>query len=209
MLNAMRELALLELNRRFGLNGASLDQLRHEHGQDIAPLLVEASEKINRVYLLQAVPGQPGVVRMWSEELDDDKRRRLPFNKPSGSQSPAIGPVLKRTYKPKDRPPFGPSLRIQRTTQDAFDALAGSQTPWSSYFQEAGQALFYNARLAYQEQICQTGDGAADPHPLAAAIRLIPDKETVFVSVADAQGRWPGDCPEYHAYLAHALADIK
>ena len=98
MISAIRELALLELNRRFQRHETPLEQLRQEHGKEIAPLLVEASAKISRAYLLQRVPEQANTVRMWVEELDEDKSRRLPFNKPSGSQSAAIGPVIKRTY---------------------------------------------------------------------------------------------------------------
>lgn len=45
MLETMRELALLELNHRGGENGAGLDEIRAQHGAQLAPLLVEASEK--------------------------------------------------------------------------------------------------------------------------------------------------------------------
>ena len=54
MLDAMRNLVLLELNRRFGTHSADLAQLRRDHGAEVASLLVEAAEKIPRVYLLQA-----------------------------------------------------------------------------------------------------------------------------------------------------------
>jgi CRISPR-associated protein Csh1 len=61
MLEAMRELALLELNHRSGESGIGLDQIRARHGEQLTPLLVEDSEKVPRVYLLQAVQDQPGV----------------------------------------------------------------------------------------------------------------------------------------------------
>ncbi len=54
MLDAMRNLVLLELKRRFGTHSADFAQLRKKHGPEIAQLLVEAGEKIPRVYLLQA-----------------------------------------------------------------------------------------------------------------------------------------------------------
>ena len=85
MINEMRELALLDLNHRFGCNGLTMEEIRKEYGKELAPLLVEASEKIARVYLLQEVSDKPGTVRMWSEELDEDKRLCLPFNRPSGA----------------------------------------------------------------------------------------------------------------------------
>jgi len=209
MLGAMRELALLELNRRCGENGLGLPEIRARHGEQLAPLLVESAEKVARVYLLQAIPNQPGTVRMWSEDLDDAKRRRLPFNKPSGAQSPALGPVFKRTSKPRDNPPCGPSLKIQNTTAKEFSTQAEADAVWGCYFQEVCAVLFESAVLCHVDAVHSVGHGQTDPHVLAAAIRLIPEKETVFLSVVDAEGHWPGDRPEYQAYLAHALASIK
>lgn len=209
MLAAMRELALLELNRRCGESGIGLSDIRARHGQQLAPLLVEASEKVPRVYLLKALPNQPGVVRMWVEDLDDAKRQRLPFNKPSGSQSAALGPVIKRVSKTKEKPPYGPNLKTQNTTAKAFMVQAGNSSPWSNYFQEVCTVLFQSQTLIYGGTTYPVGPGQADQHVLAAAIRLIPEKKTVFLSVVDMDERWPGDRAEYHAYLAYALADIK
>ncbi|RNE91167.1 TM1802 family CRISPR-associated protein [Marichromatium sp. AB31] len=208
MFGAMRELALLELNRRCGETALGLSEIRARHGEQLAPLLVEAAEKVARVYLLQAVPGQPDMVKMWVEDLDEDKRLRLPFNKPSGAQSSALGPVFKRTSKPKGNPPFGPSLKIQKTTAKDFGAQAKADAVWSDYFREICAILFEKNELRYGDAVYPIG-GQADPNILSAAIRLIPEKETVFLSVVDSEGRWPGDRPEYQAYLAQALASIK
>lgn len=208
MFGAMRELALLELNRRCGETALGLPEIRARHGEQLAPLLVEAAEKVARVYLLQAVADQPGMVKMWVEDLDEAKRLRLPFNKPSGAQSPALGPVFKRTSKPKDNPPCGPSLKIQNTTAKEFSAQAKADAVWRDYFRETCAILFEGTALRYGDAVYPIGE-EADPHILAAAIRLIPEKETVFLSVVDAEGRWPGDRPEYQSYLAQALASIK
>ena len=54
MLDTMRNLVLLELNRRFGTHSPDLAQLRRDHGAEVASLLVVAAEKIPGVYLLQA-----------------------------------------------------------------------------------------------------------------------------------------------------------
>ncbi len=209
MIYAMRELALLELNRRLKTDGENLATLRQTHGLGLAPLLVEASENLAKVYLLQADPNQRGHVRLWVEQLDDAKRLRLPFNRPSGSQSAAIGPVLKRTSKPKDTPPYGPSQKIQNTTRLAFEQLAHSNTAWAAYFREVCTVLFSATQLHYGGQVIEVGDGHDDPHALAAAVRLIPDKETVFLAVVDAQDRWPGERSDYQLYLAAELAKIK
>ncbi len=209
MINEMRELALLDLNHRFGCSACTLDTIRMEHGQEIAPLLVEASEKIPRVYLLQEISGQTGAVRMWSEDLDDNKRLRLPFNKPSGAQSAAIGPVIKRTFKKDANPPYGPTLKIQNTTKMSFENHSNENYQWNVYFKEICNILFNCSTLYYNAQTYEVGNDKQDCHLLAAALRLIPDKETVFLSVADNAGRWPGDRVDYQAYLAHSLAEIK
>lgn len=211
MLEAMRELALLELNRRFGSvdKTLSMPDLRRKHGASLSPLLVEAAEKIPRVYLLQADHEQQGMVRMWSEEMTEDKVGRLPFNRPSGSQSGAIGPVLKRSYKKGQSPPYGPTPKIQETTRKDFNQLAAGSTPWAGYFRKISDLLFKPGTLLFNDDRHETGPGFELPHPLAAALHHIPETSTVFVAAVDGQGRWPGDRPEYQQYLAQTLADIK
>ncbi len=209
MLETMRELTLLELNHRYGESEATFEAIRIRHGPQLAPLLVEALEKIPFVYLLQAHPTQPGVVRMWVEDLLDDpkKQQRLPFNQSGGSQAAALGPVFKRTCKPGGI--SGPSIKVQNTTAKKFMAQAGSGQPWSGYFQEVQQLLFQSQALSYNDTVYPVGAAQVDPHVLAAAIRLIPENRTVLLSVVDAEQRWPGDREDYQAYLAHSLADSK
>lgn len=205
MIREMRELAILELSRRFGTAAENLGALRQTHGERLAEYLVEAGEKISKVYLLQAIG--PGTVRMWAEDLDDRKRRRLPFNKPSGSQSAAIGPVLKRTFKRDARPPYGPTPKIQKTTQESFEVLSKETTFWAPYFGDVCEVLFRARTLQFDGKTM--GVPSTEGTALNLALSLIPEKETVFLSVADAAGRWPGDRPEYHAYLAETLAETK
>ncbi|HRF44650.1 MAG TPA: TM1802 family CRISPR-associated protein [Candidatus Competibacteraceae bacterium] len=203
MLETMRELALLELNHRCGETNLSLDEIRTRHGEHLTPLLVEDSEKIPRVYLLQAVPEQPGVVKMWMEDLDAAKAGRLPFVM---SRVAAIGPVMKRTYKKADGT-TGPTLNTQLLTEKSFAERGQDQSSWGIYFKEIHEILFRSHTLIFSGKSHLVGDGQTDPHVLSAAIRLIPEKKTVFLSVLDSARRWPGDCPEYHAYLAQTLAD--
>jgi CRISPR-associated protein Csh1 len=209
MLEAMRELALLDLNHRCKQSGLDLTAIREQHGEQLAPLLVEAAEKVARVYLLQRDPDQLQLVKMRVEDLDEKKRRRLPFNKPSGAQSPALGPVFKRTSKPKEIPPCGPSLKVQNTTAKEFIAQSQSAAVWSGYFNEVCATLFNSTALEFGDHTYPVGEQQRDPHVLAAAIRLIPEKETVFLAVVDLKGNWPGDRSEYQIYLAQGLAQIK
>lgn len=204
MLETMRELALLELNHRAGENGVGLDEIRVRHGEHLTPLLVEDSEKIPRVYLLQNMSSQSGAVKMWMEDVDVAKARRLPFVM---SRVAAVGPVMKRTRKADGT--TGPTLNTQSLTEKSFAERGQDQSSWGSYFKEIHEILFRSHTLIFSDKSHLVGAGQTDPHVLAAAIRLIPDKGTVFLSVLDKAGRWPGDCPEYHAYLAQTLADIK
>ena len=75
MLNTMRTLALLDLNWRFGTQDWPFSELRKAHAAELAPLLVEAADKIAKVYLLQADRKDPNLVRMWGEDLTENKAK--------------------------------------------------------------------------------------------------------------------------------------
>ena len=177
MLEAMRELALLELNHRCGQSGINLDEIRAGYGEYLTPLLVEDSEKIPRVYLLQTVSDQPGAVKMWMEDVDAAKARRLPFVM---SRVAAIGPVMKR--RKVDGLP-SPTLNTQALTEKSFAKRGQDQSSWGAYFKEMHKILFRSHTLIFSDKSHLVGAGQTDPHVLAAAIRLISEKGTVFLSV--------------------------
>jgi len=199
VLSEMRELAVLELNRRLGTEGCGLAELRESHASELARSLVESGDTVERVYLLQR-GDDDGAVRMWVEELDDDKRARLPFNQGTGARSPALGPVLKRTFKKGKQPPYGPTPNTQRVTRKRFEALADGESEWAEYFAEVCEVLFRGRSLIYQEQ--RSDVATADQTILNLALASIDEKSTVFVAVVDSEGRWPGDRPAYRRYLA-------
>ncbi|MBB1126683.1 TM1802 family CRISPR-associated protein [Thiospirillum jenense] len=201
MLAEMRELALLELNARCNQTGLSLGVIRKQHGEYLTPLLVEDSEKIAIVYLLQAVSEQPGVVKLWSEEITPIKAPKLPFVM---SRVAAFGPIMKRTFQNGEP---GPTLNTQALTAKSFAERGQQNTQWAAYFREMHNTLFCSQTLVFADQSYSIGAGQIDPHILAAALRLIPEKKTVFLAVLDSTGRWPGECSEYHAYLSQTLAN--
>ena len=147
MLNAMRALALLDLNRRFGTQDQPLSELRKTHAGELAPLLVEAADKIAKVYLLQADPADPDVVRVWGEALTEEKAGLLPFNRPSGARSATIGPVFKRSWTPNKAPKYSPSDKTLNNTDAAFTSLAKGDTLWASQFAEVRLVLFAIRKL--------------------------------------------------------------
>lgn len=208
MINDMRQLALIKLNYEFHHDEhLDISQLRQQHAKELAQYLVENVEKIPRVYVLSPVSGKENTVRLSSLELDEEKRQRLPFVKPSGSQSAAVGPVIKRTFKSKEKPPYGPTAKILNSSLKEFIKLATTPSPWQSYFQKIVAILNSQILLFEQEHSISAGSSV-----LIKAVELINEKETVFLTVAtDQNGQefWPGDRSEYHEYLAHELANIK
>jgi CRISPR-associated protein Csh1 len=186
----------------------SLSALRSKKGKEIASLLVENPEKIKRLYILKPVFGDSSRVQLSVEEFKNQER--VPFVKPSGAQSGAIGPALKRTAsKKKGLLETGPSLKIQNTTLKQFYALSQEQSPWSSYFREIYTILSAEI-LCFNTEEIKVGEGQQDEHLLAATIRIIPDeKDTVLLTVADSEGRLPGERAEYQMYLTHVLAQVK
>lgn len=209
MLNEMRELALQHLlNDCKELPTENLALIREKYSQTLFPLLVEDSEKVERVYVLapQEKDGQM-IIKMHVEDLgtDKEKSKKLPFIKPTGAQSPAVGPILKRTNKPKEQPPYGPSPKILRTTLTAFEKLASANLPWSNYFQETVTVLNSNI-LEYQDK---TYTLESEQSILEQAFSIIDERKTVFLAITDKTGKLPGDRQEYLDYLAHEMAEIK
>lgn len=204
MISAMRNLALTELRYRFKEKEVKMSELRRQHGAELRPVLVESSEKISRVYVLQKDPNRPDVVRMRVEDITEDKQMRLPFQQ---RREKAIGPVIKRTYDKKKG--AGPTSTTQNNTVEYFKKQAKYDNPWKKYFRELVGVLDCSV-LHWQEKEYPIGQGETYTHILAAAIELIAEeKETVFLTIADSNGQWPGERPEYQNYLAHVLAEIK
>lgn len=205
MLEAMRSITLLDLQEELGIpmtEAVGLNELRQRHAVRLNELLVESVEKIERVYIISPTK-EAGMVSLTVADIKEPSR--LPFNKPSGSQSPAIGPVIKRTFA--DKKP-GPTVKIQESTYKSFEQLSQTKEPWSAYFAEIIQILSAN-KLLFNGRTITVGPDQQFTSVMAAAVGVIPEKETVFVTVADYQNRWPGDRTEYWQYLTQALANEK
>lgn len=205
MLEVMSHLSLLYLQDKLNLDSsATLSDIRSNHPGELNFLLVEASEKIKRAYILEKTTQD--VVKMSVVELKPEDIKRLPFSKPSGSQSPAIGPVIKRTFAEKK---IGPTKKIQDTTCDYFVKLSkDGLAPWSSYFAEVIEILSAQ-QLIFNGSTITLGQNNNFSSLLDAAISLIPEKETVFLTVVDRESNWPGDRKDYWEYLSFVLAEEK
>ena len=209
MLLAMRQLGLDFLWRQID-QGKSEDpeawylNLRRDNPGELLPYLLEAPGKIERLYTLQPDPDDDNIAVLEGQDLGSVGARRVPFNQPSGSQSPALGPVLKRTWKSTTKT-AGPTLKIQNTTVNAFEEIARDGNSWSNYFSRVAECF---RRKKVRNQM--TGELVpAEEHALQTAVDAIDETKTVFLAYQDSDGRLPGDVPEYLAYLQEVLAGVK
>ncbi len=155
-----------------------------------------------RYYTLSPDSKDDSVAILEAHELTAQTAAKLPFNKPSGSQSAALGPVIKRTAPSKTKL-AGPSAKIQRTTLAEFEALAHTEKPWSNYFKDA-HSCWTRPRLAITGQVVD-----AKVNAYQEAIDKISEKRTVLLAYRTLDGKLPGDVPEYVVYLQETLAGTK
>jgi CRISPR-associated protein Csh1 len=212
MLEAMRRLALdylwIELDGgKHPDPEAWYRELRQHDPGRLFPKLVEDVEEsgntnrdTQRYYTLRADPASADTAILEVHEFQPGDAEKLPFNQPSGSQSAALGPVIKRTFKTKEA---GPSVKIQETTLNAFAEIAGAKKSWSDYFQQA-HSCFRRKALRFGDKEVTDEAGA-----FRSAVRLIDEKRTVLLAFQDAEGRLPGKTPEYVDYLQSVLARTK
>ncbi len=207
MIEAMRELALLTLQIEFGQEGA-MAEIRRRNRKKLVSWLVEQGENIERAYILEKMADKPDTVRMTCFELDARKRSRLPFVKPSGNNASAVGPVIKRSYEKGKSPPFGPKRKVVATTLKSFEALSQGVEPWAAYFKEIGEILEADY-LLWEGRSIRVDKGNDQTKVIGAAQRAIPDTKTVFIAVADREGKWPGDRADYWEYIERKSGAIK
>lgn len=169
------------------------------------PYLVEDSGKIATVYILEKCSDD--LVRLSIQDIVDDvggagkgcTPDKLPFMRPSGSQSAQVGSVFKRSYdKTKGG---GPSEKILVTTMNYFADVAKADNPWSPYFQDILNILDCSSiQLPGGEMLNWRESGYANM--LACAVdRIGPQKGTVMLAVRDSKGLLPGENALYLEYL--------
>jgi len=214
MLEAMRRLALDYL--WVELDGAKhpdpevwYRELRQHDLGRLFPKLVEEvdesggkSKDIPRYYTLRPDPNSLDTAILEVHEFKPGDAEKLPFNQPSGSQSAALGPLIKRTPPSKGKE-AGPSAKIQETTLGAFEEIADEKLPWSDYFREA-RDCFKRKTLKFKDSE-ETDEAGA----FRAAIKAIDEKRTVLLAFQDAAGRLPGSINAYVDYLQNVLARTK
>lgn len=175
-------------------------QLREEHPELLFQYLIEPprGSLSPNYYVLKAGTDEEVAVLEQRERKEGDELR-LPFVQSTGSQSGALGPVIKRTYAAGKGP--GPSPKINETTKKDFRKIADTGEPWSGYFEHVSSVIS-RPKLRFQENLIEgNGTGA-----LGLAVQEINERQTCLLSVLDPEGRLPGEVEEYLAYLQKVLA---
>ncbi len=212
MLQDMRRLALDYLNQELHSDDGDPDVegwYRHLHATDKArlfPYLVEPGERVPQVYILEQIGRDLLGIQVQdvvsSSSGSGCPASALPFLKPTGSQSAAVGPVLKRTYS-RDKG-GGPRAKINRTTMQSFRELAQSQNAWGSYFREVLEILDLPRLRLLDDRLIAWGEQY--DNPLEAVVSNIgPQSNTVFVAVRVATGELPGEDARYLSYLSDVV----
>lgn len=170
------------------------------------PFLVEPNENIERFYWLSSDNSDNDTAVLTGADinsLNGSHALKLPFNKPSGSQSAQIGPVIKRSYQKVKG--GGPSIKILDSTLKLFKDIHVQESKWSPYFKEVLD-VFQRPKLYFNGHVLNDEKNA-----LALAVKHMPSKPTpCFLTFRDKHGRLPGEVPEYRDYLATMLeADEK
>jgi CRISPR-associated protein Csh1 len=179
-------------------------RVREERPELLLPYLVEAprGSLSPNYYVLRADPDAEVAVLEQREFVRGRDDLRLPFVQSTGSQSGALGPVIKRTYA-RDKGP-GPSQKINETTRKDFRKIAAAGDPWSGYFEHVSSVIS-RPKLRFRETLIE-GDRTG---ALGLAVREINERQTCLLSVLDPEGRLPGEVDDYLAYLRQVLATEK
>lgn len=178
------------------------ENLRKNEPRKLFPYLVEDSEKIEKVFVLEKDNDK---VRLTVQDVVSGQQEgctadKLPFMKPSGSQSAQVGPVFKRSYNSREKT-AGPSKKIMETTMDYFRELAKSTLPWSSFFKEI-ISILDNQKLCLNDGTIIDWVSNGYKNMLSCAIDMIgPQSKTVFLTIKTLDGKLPGEKPEYIEYL--------
>jgi CRISPR-associated protein Csh1 len=205
MIQAMRQLALDFLYHELAGEGdaeAWYLTMREQNMGQLLPYLVESVREsmARNYYVLYPDPKDAQVAVLEQRELKEEDKLKLPFVKSTGPNSPALGPVLKRTSKPGGE--TGPSSRTLATTLKAFEALGEANLPWSEYFA-------YSHDLLSRSILVYAGRTYPDTTALIKAIEVIPESTTAFLTILDNEGRLPGERQDYLAYLQDVLVETK
>jgi len=159
---------------------------------------VESPHGIEKIYVLEK-DITANALRLVVEDITEERAKWLPFMRPTGPQSAQIGPIIKRAYSRGKG--AGPSAKILKTTMESFRTISSANKPWSDYFSEI-VGLLESPELKLLDHSVINWKECGYENLLTAAVSKVGEqRKTVFLTVKDEQGRFPGQRPEYLNYL--------
>ena len=203
MLTSIRQIALDFLAAELGASGdleSWYEDARADSPEKLLGWLVESPEGADHFYTIEADEADSEVAILKVHDLKESDFPRLPFNQGTGARSPALGPIIKRTYSPKK---IGPTAKTQANTLKSFASIAATESDWSVYFNDAHDC-FSRPKLRHNDKLI-----VADENAFATAIQVIEERETVLVCFKTSEGHLPGEVAQYGKYLQNVLATTK
>lgn len=180
-------------------------EIREKQPELLFSFLVEPAREsmAPNYYLLKADKEESDTAVLEQREFKrEEDEARIPFVQSTGSQSPALGPIIKRSFNKQKG--GGPSIKILNSTLKEFKEIGEENKSWSPYFAEAAEVAG-RPKLRFQNRVFERKDSSA----LEMAIKHIPENRTCYLSIPDNEENLPGEIEEYKAYLADILASEK
>jgi CRISPR-associated protein Csh1 len=206
MILEMRQLGLDYLYSKLNGSGDAEEWYRDLRGNNIEalfPYLVEpAKDSMASNYYVIFLDGNNNEIAVLEQRVfKEGDSEKLPFVQSTGSQSPALGPVIKRSFSKEKG--GGPTVKILDTTLKAFAEIGREGQLWSDYFS-------YIHELLSSKSLWFDGKTFDDCRSaLHKAIEVISETKTAYLSILDREGRLPGERKDYRAYLQYILATEK
>lgn len=207
LIGAMRTLALDYLIQRLDEEQEINDTEKwyrnlRKHGlAKMFPFLVEDSGKIDKVYIIEPESKDRAKLTVQDIEYNSEPNivNKLPFMRPSGPQSAQVGPIIKRSYN--NASGAGPSEKILNTTIGAFIKIANSDKPWSTYFKDILNVLNCSKIQLLDGKVIEWHNEGYSNMLSCVVEKIGPQNNTVFLTVKDFCGKFPGENKQYLDYL--------
>jgi CRISPR-associated protein Csh1 len=201
----MRQLALDFLYNELAGTGNEEDwyrDLRQNNMGALFPYLVEKARDSmsENYYVMYPDPNDERVAILEQRVRKEEDEAKLPFVQSTGSQSPNLGPVFKRSFQKGKG--AGPSEKILNSTLTAFVEMGSQEQSWSAYFNYAHMLL--------SRPILKFAGKTYEGKPaLHQAVQVMEETKTAYLSILDSSSLLPGERQDYRAYLQEILASEK
>lgn len=181
-------------------------KIKKESPRKIFKYLVEASENVKQIYILEKKP-EDEFITISIEEVRDEIKEYLPFVK-SPSQGAQYGTLFKRTYNAQKKK-YTPQPNRTKLTIKNFEKISNENKDWASYFAEISEILNTKNLKLPDGNIINCEDNGYRYCLDYIVNEIDGNKDTSFITVKDYADRLPGDVTEYIEYLTEEFITSK